>query len=115
MSHVTKNYSTDGGDTLVIGGKLVIEEGAEVEGLGGGGGEGYTLPVASADTLGGVKIGDGLTITEGVLSVDGITPAETQAALGNDAQLEDVVVAFNALLAALKAAGIVAEETAAET
>lgn len=27
---VTKNYSTDGGDTLVIGGKLVIEEGAEV-------------------------------------------------------------------------------------
>lgn len=115
MSHVTKNYSTDGGDALVIGGKLVIEEGAEVEGLGGGGGEGYTLPVASADTLGGVKIGDGLTITEGVLSVDGITPAETQAALGNDAELADVVVAFNALLAALKAAGIVADGAAAET
>ena len=115
MSHVTKNYSTEGGDALVIGGKLVIEEGAEVEGLGGGGGEEYTLPVASADILGGVKIGDGLTITEGVLSVDGITPAETQAALGNDAALEDVVIAFNALLAALKAAGIVAEETVAET
>ena len=30
---VTKNYSKDGGDTLVIGGKLVIEEGAEVEGM----------------------------------------------------------------------------------
>lgn len=115
MSHVTKNYSTEGGDALVIGGKLVIEEGAEVEGLGGGSGEGYTLPVASTDTLGGVKIGDGLTITEGVLSVDGITPAETQAALGNDAELADVVIAFNALLAALQAAGIVAEETAAET
>lgn len=28
-----KNYSTDGGDTLVIGGKLKVEEGAEVEGL----------------------------------------------------------------------------------
>ena len=30
---VTKNYFTDEGDTLVIGGKLIIEEGAEVEGL----------------------------------------------------------------------------------
>ena len=115
MSHVTKNYSAEGGDALVIGGKLVIEEGAEVEGLGDGGGAGYTLPVASAATLGGVKIGAGLTITEGVLSVDGITPAETQAALGNDAELEDVIIAFNALLAALKATGIVAEEAAAET
>ncbi len=28
----------------------------------------YSLPVASATTLGGVKIGDGLTITDGVLS-----------------------------------------------
>lgn len=28
----------------------------------------YTLPVASATTLGGVKIGDGLTITNGILS-----------------------------------------------
>lgn len=34
-SIVTKNYSTDEGNTWVIGGKLVIEEGAEVEGLGG--------------------------------------------------------------------------------
>ena len=33
---VTKNYFTDEGDTLVIGGKLIIEEGAEVEGLAGG-------------------------------------------------------------------------------
>ena len=36
-SIVTKNYSTDGGDTWVIGGKLVIEDGAEVEGLNGAG------------------------------------------------------------------------------
>ena len=28
----------------------------------------YELPTASADTLGGVKVGDGLTITDGVLS-----------------------------------------------
>ncbi len=35
------------------------------------GGSDYTLPTASADTLGGVKVGDRLTITaEGVLSAD---------------------------------------------
>jgi hypothetical protein len=31
----------------------------------------YSLPTASAETLGGVKIGDGLTIDGGVLSADG--------------------------------------------
>ena len=30
-THVTKNYFTDGGDTLVVGGKLSFLEGAEVE------------------------------------------------------------------------------------
>lgn len=29
----SKNYRTDGGDVWVIGGKLLIEEGATVEGL----------------------------------------------------------------------------------
>lgn len=38
MSYVTKNYSTDGGDTLVIGGTLKVEAGATVEGLEGDGG-----------------------------------------------------------------------------
>lgn len=38
--------------------------------LGSGGGS-YTLPVASADTLGGVKVGEGLSITNGVLSASG--------------------------------------------
>ncbi|MGN0594818.1 MAG: hypothetical protein ACI4I6_06630 [Hominimerdicola sp.] len=33
--------------------------------------ENYTLPTASADTLGGVKIGEGLSITDGVLSASG--------------------------------------------
>lgn len=33
MSHTTKNYSTDGGDTLHIGGKLEIEPSAELAGL----------------------------------------------------------------------------------
>ena len=31
----------------------------------------YTLPTASADTLGGVKIGSGINITDGVISVTG--------------------------------------------
>lgn len=33
-----KNYKTDGGDTLVIGGTLKVEAGATVEGLEGSGG-----------------------------------------------------------------------------
>ena len=36
-SIVTKNYSTDEGNTWVIGGKLIIKDGAEVEGLNGTG------------------------------------------------------------------------------
>ena len=35
---VTRNYFTDEGNTLVIGGKLIIEEDAEVEGLDGASG-----------------------------------------------------------------------------
>lgn len=34
-----------------------------------GGSSGYTLPAATADTLGGIKVGTGLTIADGVLSV----------------------------------------------
>ena len=52
--------------------------------------------------------GSGLTITDGVLSADGIAPAATQAALESNAELADVITAFNGLLAALKTAGIVA-------
>lgn len=40
----------------------------------GGGGGGYVLPTASADTLGGVKVGTGLSIENGVLSSDNPTP-----------------------------------------
>ena len=86
MEHVvTKNYFADGGDTLVIGGKLVVEEGAEVEGLSGG--ESYTLPKATTSKLGGVKAAANQAATE----------AEDVAGL---------VTAFNDLLAKLKAAGL---------
>ena len=47
---VTRNYFTDEGDTLVIGGKLIIEEGAEVEGLGGGNSEAAANQSASTAT-----------------------------------------------------------------
>ena len=76
----SKNYFAHGGNELVVGGKLTFLDGAEVENFpGGGGGDSYTLPTASASTLGGVKVGSGLTITDGVLSADGVTPAAAQA------------------------------------
>ena len=105
-THNTKNYMAHGGGELVIGGKLTFLEGAEVENFpGGGGGSSYTLPTASASTLGGVKVGSGLTITDGVLSADGVTPAAAQAdsEATTIAQLKDN---FNSLLAALRAAGL---------
>ena len=58
MSHVTKNYSTDGGNTLVIGGKLVVEEGAEVEGLDGSSGQGHSAanqPASTATAVAALK------------------------------------------------------------
>ena len=47
----TKNYFTDGGDTLVIGGKLVVEPDATLEGLDGG----ASVAPATLDTPGVVK------------------------------------------------------------
>ena len=35
--HLTKNYNTDGGDRMVIGGVLEFEQGAEVKNFPGGG------------------------------------------------------------------------------
>lgn len=60
------------------------------EGAGSGTGTGYTLPVASADRLGGVKVGSGVDVEEdGTISVDAAgalgaaiaTPDEVNAAL----------------------------------
>jgi hypothetical protein len=111
-THNTKNFMAHGGNELVIGGKLTILPGAVVEGLDGGGGSGYTLPAATASTLGGIKVGSGLSITaEGVLSADGITPAAAQA----DSEATTIATLkadFNALLAALRTAGLLAETTA---
>ena len=50
-----------------------VAAGGAGSGSGGGGGGSYTLPIASADTLGGIKVGAGLSIdsTTGVLSATG--------------------------------------------
>jgi hypothetical protein len=71
----TKNYTEQGGDVTHIGGKLIIEEGAEVEGLNG---------VAAK----GAAVAD--------------------AAEGADAAA--LRTTLNALLASLRAAGILASE-----
>ena len=113
---VTKNYFKDGGDTLVIGGKLVVEEGAEVEGLDTGGSS--DIPVATKHDLGTVRIGTGLDITtSGTLSVGHATtslyggikmlPYQANTSAGS---LTDLETEFNALLTALRAAGVMATE-----
>ena len=62
---MTKNYSTDGGDTLVIGGKLVIEEGATVEGLPLG--DGIT-PAANQPDSDATELADLVTAFNGLLT-----------------------------------------------
>ena len=100
----TKNYTEQGGEVTHIGGVLEFGEGAEVKDFPGGGS--YTLPPATASTLGGIKVGSGLSVTaDGTLSADGITPAVNQAEL-EATELADVVTAFNALLNKLKTAGL---------
>ena len=115
-THNTKNFMAHGGNELVIGGKLTFLPGAVVEGgeglFDGGDGSGYSLPVAGTETLGGIKVGSGLSITaQGVLSADGVTPAAAQAdseATTIDGLKED----FNVLLAALRTAGLMATAAA---
>ena len=61
------------------------------EGGGGSGSSGYVLPVATADTLGGVKIGDNIDIDEeGRITPTGATLSEEQTATDSDI---DAVVA----------------------
>ena len=52
---------------------LIMKNGIQYPGNASSGGEGsYTLPIASAETLGGIKVGENLSITEdGTLNVTG--------------------------------------------
>lgn len=124
MSYNTKNYTEQGGEKTVIGGTLEIKEGASVTGLSAD-----PLLVATEETLGGVKAaaaGDDDTVevkigedgklyaptypTDATESVSGLVK---MAAYQADSIAEDtatLVTDFNALLAKLKAAGLMAAD-----
>ena len=98
----TKNYTEQGGDVTHIGGKLIIEQGAEVEGMSG---VSYTA-------------GDNITIEGNEISATDTTyEAATESELGLVKQAaavadatDNAVTTVNALLASLRAAGILAAE-----
>ena len=124
MSYNTKNYTEQGGEKTVIGGTLEIKEGASVTGLSAD-----PLLVATEEPLGGVKAaaadeGDTVEIkigedgklyaptypTDATESVSGLVK---MAANQSDSIAEDtatLVTDFNALLAKLKAAGLMAAD-----
>jgi len=124
MSYNTKNYTEQGGEKTVIGGTLEIKEGASVTGLSAD-----PLLVATEETLGGVKsaaAGEDDTVevkigedgklyaptypTDATESVSGLVK---MAAYQADSIAEDtatLVTDFNALLAKLKAAGLMAAD-----
>jgi hypothetical protein len=52
---VTRNYFTDEGYTLVIGGRLIVEDGAEVEGLDGGGSAAENQSASTATAVAALK------------------------------------------------------------
>lgn len=124
MSYNTKNYTEQGGEKTVIGGTLEIKEGDSVTGLSAN-----PLLVATEETLGGVKAaaaGEDDTVevkigedgklyaptypTDATESVSGLVK---KAANQADSIAEDtatLVTDFNALLAKLKAAGLMAAD-----
>lgn len=106
MSYNAKNYTEQGGEKTIIGGEIEIlsgatikaDEGATVEGFGGGGE--YELPIATRETLGGVKTG-GTAVrvdSDGVIYVTTCACQEESEAESVEELRED----FNALLAKLK-------------
>lgn len=124
MSYNTKNYTEQGGEKTVIGGMLEIKEGASVTGLSAD-----PLLVATGDTLGGVKAaaaGEDDTVevkigedhrqyvptypTDATESVSGLVKAAANQADSIAEDTATLVTDFNALLAKLKAAGLMADQ-----
>ena len=125
MEYNAKNYMAQGGDRLVIGGSLEIQEGASVTGL-----PPATVSAATEETLGGViaaaksetdtveaKIGEDRKLyvppytlpAAEAAALGGVLIAANQAA-STATELSGLVTEFNTLLAALKAAGIMAAD-----
>ena len=115
MSYNAKNHTEQGGEKTVIGGTLevlpgatiVADEGATVEGFGGGGE--YVLPIATQDTLGGVKAGSSGPVRIDNDGVVYLTTAGCQAD-SEATDVEGLVSDFNALLAKLKTCGLMDTE-----
>ena len=111
MSYNAKNHTEQGGEKTVIGGTLevlpgatiVADEGATVEGFGGGGE--YVLPIATQETLGGVKAGSSGPVR---IDNDGVVYLTTAAcqAESEATDVEELRSNFNALLAKLKNCGL---------
>ena len=83
MSYNAKNYTEQGGDVTHFGGKVIFEEGSQVEGL-----PAPTIPDATPTEKGLVKQ------ASSVADAVGETPTATE---------------YNALLASLRSAGILAQ------
>jgi hypothetical protein len=124
MSYNTKNYTEQGGEKTVIGGTLEIKEGASVTGLSAD-----PLLVATEETLGGVKAaaadeGDTVEVkigedgklyaptypTDATESVSGLVKMAANQADSIAEDTATLVTDFNALLAKLKAAGLMAAD-----
>ena len=110
MSYNAKNHTEQGGEKTVIGGTLEVlpgatikaDEGATVEGFGGGE---YELPIATQTTLGGVKAGNSGPVRIDSDGVVYLTTAGFQAE-SEATDVEGLVSDFNALIAKLKNAGL---------
>lgn len=136
--YATKNYTEQGGEVTHIGGSLVFDSGAIVEGfpydkasdsdLGGvkvgtglsisSGGD-LSVKAASASELGGVKVGAGLeAAADGTLSAKaaaadtaGIVKMAANQAASTAADVEGLKADLNALISKLKTAGIMAPDS----
>lgn len=109
MSYNCKNYMTDGGDTLVIGGKLSVAEGATIEGMASA-----TTAPATSSTLGLVKVGANVDVSaQGAISVKTASTSNKgvvkQGVAVADAEGDAPTAAeFKALLDSLRGAGVIA-------
>jgi len=114
-TYSTKNYFTDGGNELVIGGKLSVLPEATVLGLNS---SGQQLEPATETKLGGVKAAPKQTTDtvpvridqDGMLYVPTYHVAECLSA-STATSIATLKEDYNKLLIALKAAGIMALET----
>ena len=113
MSYNTKNYTEQGGETTHFGGKVIFEEGCEVEG-----GSFTEVKTATKSQKGIVKVGDGLNVNAGTISVAEASKTVAGGVLAVD-DLEDCaatdVAGINTfintyLLPGLRAAGILVSE-----